>query len=159
MRRDEWEILIFKKYWKIKAPQKILAFSWKVLKNRISTKRNLNIRRVLGASQDLSCVFYNGEIEDTRHLFLQCERAHKVWMKVYDWLGLEVVLLSRLTDLYIQHTGHFGSKKGRKRGVVVWHVVVWSLWVERNDIIFNHGHENLGSLLELIKCQSWSWLR
>lgn len=94
------------------------------MKNKIPTKSNLNSRRVLGVSQDLSCVFCNGDIEDTRHLFLLCERAYKIWMKVYDWLGLEVVLPSRLVDLYIQHMGLSGSKKRRKRGVVVWHVAV-----------------------------------
>lgn len=99
----EWETWIFKKNWKIKAPQMVLAFSWKVLKNRIPTKINLNRRRALGNSRNLSCAFFNGEDEIVEHLFITCRSVYKVWMNVFDWLGLEVALPSGITELYLQY--------------------------------------------------------
>lgn len=156
--REVWETSLFKSFWKVKAPQKVLAFSWKEIKNRIPTKESLNKMRVLGNSKNLFCVFCNGEIENTDHIFIQCKVAYKVWMKVYGWIGLVVILPSKMSELYLQHMGSFGKKYVRKRELGVWHAVVWSLWLERNDIIFKNGEFQMGRVIEMIKFRSWSWM-
>lgn len=48
--------------------------------------------------------------------------------------------------------------KMKKRGLVLWHSVVWTLWLERNVILFNNGKFDVGRIVELIKIRSWSGL-
>lgn len=36
-----WEPHFFKHFWKIKAPPKVITISWKVLRDKIPSKRNL----------------------------------------------------------------------------------------------------------------------
>lgn len=115
------------------------------MKNRIPTKINLNRRRVLEIHRTYCVFFVMGS--NGGHLFTICGCAYNVWMKVLDWLCLEVVLPPTIPELYVQCMGVFGKKETRKRGLVVWHAMVWTLWLKRNDIIFNNGELEMDSLL------------
>lgn len=77
------------------------------------------------------------------------------WWKVICWF--EVILPSCIEALYVIHKRLFIGKKGRIRGLVAWHVVVWSLWLERNAVIFQNAKFDLLRIVDLIKCR-WSWL-
>lgn len=133
--RGEVDTSIFQQFWKTKAPPKVLAFSWKVLRGRVPTRQNLLRRLVLGMSQDLSCALCEEEMESLNHLFVHCRSVLRVWSKVYQWLGLDVVILPDIVELYLLHKGMFVGRKRRKRGLLVWHNVVWSIWLERNEVI------------------------
>lgn len=152
------EAVILKHFWKIKAPPKVLAFSWRVMKYRIPTKSNLQKRNIILDHELVRCGLCEVGVESVDHLFIQCNFAYSVWMEFYGWLGLSVLLPDTINDLYIQHKGLFRGKKVRKRGLVLWHTVVWTLWLERNTIIFNNGKFEMGRIMELIKSRSWAWL-
>lgn len=79
-------------------------------------------------------------------------------MEVYEWMGIVVTLSETVGVLYIQHKGLFVGKKVKRRGLVLWHTLVWTLWLERNAILFNIGKFDVGRILELIKGRSWPWL-
>lgn len=143
--------MIFKHFWKIKDPKKVLAFTWKVLQDKIPTKMNLFKRMVMRDPQELACGFCNQEMESGNNLFIHCDRAYKTWMKVYDWLGFEVVLPYSTEELYMQHMGLFGGMKRKKRGMVVWHSLIWSIWLDRNALIFKNEQFKMGRLIESIK--------
>jgi hypothetical protein len=65
--------------WKSPAPLKVLAFSWTLLLDRIPTRSNLALRRVLVGWEDACvCVFCGRMEETTRHLFLHGEVVSKV---------------------------------------------------------------------------------
>lgn len=133
-------------------------FAWQAIWDRIPTRLNLFKRHVLNVQQDLRCVFGSGGLESTNHLFLNCPRVGFVWMKVYGWLGFDVVLPFELEAAYLFHKGLFHGKKGRKRGVVVWLSVLWMVWLERNAVLFSNAQVDVIRILDLIKCRSWSWL-
>lgn len=38
-----------------------------------------------------------------------------------------------------------------------WHAIVWSIWLLRNDVIFNNGNIDYMSCFELIRHRAWSW--
>lgn len=63
---------VFSRIWKSVAPSKVVAFSWKLLHNRIPTKVNLSHWQVLSLEISLNCVMCEGELETANHLMLHC---------------------------------------------------------------------------------------
>lgn len=94
----------------------MLAFSWQAIRDRITTKMNLFHRKVLGAQQDLGCVFCNRGMETTDHLFLNCNISNMVWRKVLGWFGIHVALPATFEEMYWLHKGLFVGKKVKEKG-------------------------------------------
>uniref|UniRef100_A0A2N9I5R3 Reverse transcriptase zinc-binding domain-containing protein n=1 Tax=Fagus sylvatica TaxID=28930 RepID=A0A2N9I5R3_FAGSY len=69
-------LTMWKHLWKIKLPQKILTFTWKILNHALPVKVELN-RRGVHCNRD--CLMCNNAIETQDHLFLHCELARAVW--------------------------------------------------------------------------------
>ena len=63
---------VFEGIWKSKAPLKVVAFSWKLLLDRIPTRSNLARRNCLPSEVPNVCVLCSGSEEMTNHLFLHC---------------------------------------------------------------------------------------
>jgi len=84
----EQEKRVLSRLWKSPAPSKVVAFSWKLLLNRVPTRDNLRLRKVLLAEVPNSCVLCDREVESALHLFLHCDIAREVWLAVMRWLGV-----------------------------------------------------------------------
>ncbi|XP_057451471.1 uncharacterized protein LOC130743298 isoform X10 [Lotus japonicus] len=41
----------------------------------------------------------------------------------------------------------------------IWVAAVWSLWLQRNDRIFNGGQQGVSETLELVKWRAWQWIK
>jgi hypothetical protein len=86
--------------WSSSAPSKVIAFSWQLLYDRISTRSNLEIRGIIGPELPWECVGCVGKKETSCHLFLHCPCVMKVWQEIFRWLGVEIVIPSSLTILF-----------------------------------------------------------
>jgi len=127
--RLPWSIgWFFSRIWKCVAPSKVVAFSWKLLHNRIPTKVNLSYRNVLSPEIPLNCVMCDGVIESANHLMLHCAFAMKVWDGVMRWLGFSKVIPPDIFFLWECWDGVSNNKKIRKGLRMIWHAVVWTLW-------------------------------
>lgn len=60
---------ILNKVWKIRAPYKVCAFSWQLLVDRVSTRKNLFSRRVITDVAATVCILYQNAFESSLHLF------------------------------------------------------------------------------------------
>lgn len=60
---------VFGGIWKSPAPSKVIAFSWMALLDRIPTRSNLLLRRVLTQEDSMVCVMCGLREETTTHLF------------------------------------------------------------------------------------------
>jgi hypothetical protein len=65
----EEEGRVFGQIWESPAPSKVVAFSWKVILNRIPTRINLARRNVLPENGSLNCVLCDLVGESESHLF------------------------------------------------------------------------------------------
>ena len=148
---------VFSKIWKCWEPSKVMAFSWKLLLNRIPTKVNLSLRQVLIPDIPLDCVMCLGELESANHLFLHCGFAMKVWNSIMRWLGLNFMIPPNLFILWENWEGVSVVKKMRNGFRSIWHAVVWCIWLVRNDCIFNNKIGEEEALVEDIKVLSWRW--
>ena len=90
--------------WKIKTPQKICNFVWKLLQGGLPTRQLLRNRGII----DIGLYpFYNCEKESTTHLFLLFPFARACWhgsplaIHNYDLIGISVQ--QWLRELIVSH--------------------------------------------------------
>lgn len=62
--------------WKIRAPPKVVIFSWLVLMNVILMWNNLQMRGWSGPS---TCMLCSRENKNIKHMFITCRYAQKTW--------------------------------------------------------------------------------
>jgi len=82
---------VFQSMWKNMAPLKVVAFSWKLLLDRIPTRSNLAKRNIIPTDNPTVCVFCDGTEETTTNLFLHCHVVRAIWVIIMRWLGFVLV--------------------------------------------------------------------
>lgn len=101
--------------------------------NHILTKDNLLKK---GWTGDPKCVFFS-KVETVDHLFVRCPFAFSIWR----WIALHNGFLFDVN--YIQELWKMGScitSKDDNLVEIIYGVVIWNIWLERNRIIFKDGH-------------------
>ena len=68
---------IWQNLWRLKLPNKLLTFTWKLLHQALPVKTELNHR---GIHCDATCILCTTHEETLNHLFLQCTFARAVWL-------------------------------------------------------------------------------
>lgn len=127
---------MFVKMWKSRAPSKVVAFAWRALLNRVPTKLNLALRKVLGPEDSKLCVLCNRLDESSTRLFLHCEVASLVWSKLMWWLENFFIIPPNLFVHRECWNGGVRIKNVKKGLNLIWHATIWVLWKTRNDKIF-----------------------
>lgn len=115
---------------------KVATFCWKAILSRIPTKLNLVHRGVVDIGYNVLCPFCNYVPKSTLHLLMSCNLSHYVWMHIYNWMGLVVVLPIDLREHFSQHAGLVTNSISKKHWRLLWFSTIWSMWLQRNDIVF-----------------------
>ncbi|KAK2449160.1 nucleoside diphosphate kinase [Trifolium repens] len=50
-----------------------------------------------------------------------------------------------------------GRKQKRKGLVLIWNAVIWSIWLRRNNIVFENGVTDVNEIVADVKLISWKW--
>ena len=143
--------------WKLKVPQKIKLFLWKVHLGILPTKSLLASRGVI-SSDNVACSLCRMERETDVHLLLECELSRQVWNNISAWWFLNSLLpkefsLKRLWD----QSKKFSTKKARQVWKIVVRASLWILWLARNKENFNQVKTDVQSLVATIKQQAKEW--
>jgi hypothetical protein len=94
---------------------------------------NLRKRRI--CIVDWCCLCKSsGEWPD--HLLLHCPFAQAIWSLVFCLFGISWVMPARVIDLLTSWMGGFGKSRLAFVWGVVPHCVMWLLWRERNNRVF-----------------------
>lgn len=127
--------------WKVKAPHKIQIFLWKLESHMLPTREILHNR----ISYDISpeCPKCRGVIESSYHIFWGSIEARSIWNMVANWWSLNQSQRSKLgnnlRETLLLFKGKFLS--------TIWMTsvasVLWSLWLRRNNLVFNSHYELL----------------
>lgn len=88
---------------------------------------------------------------DLNHLLVHCLFTRSVWNKVLDELGLQWVTPPSTSDLLMINLGGRINKNGGGLWGVIVPVVFWSIWLERNNRIFEQSTESLTEVWDRIK--------
>ena len=138
----------------MKIPLKIKIFSWYARRGVILTKDNLVKRNWKGS---IKCVFCLHD-ETIKHLFFECKIAHSIWSTIQ----IASNLYPPKSVVNIFGNWLYGIDHKYRTIIRVGAIaVIWSLWLCRNDKIFNDKN---ASLLQVIyRCtsllRSWSMLQ
>ena len=122
---SEDEKYVFRNIWKAGVPSKMTALVWKALLDRIPTRVNLEIRRCLPPDIGSNCVWCGLKPESTSHIFLHCDMARKIWMKLMDWLDLNFLMPPNLFIHWECWSGGSMHKKVRKGLRMIWQAAIW----------------------------------
>jgi hypothetical protein len=140
-------------------PLKVNLFVWRLFKNRLPTKDNLYRRNAIGESQ-LMCAALCGDIEDRDHLFFRCDVYGRIWLLVSNWLGIDSVFNGNISTHSAQFRGIGGfSNNSRIAFTIIWIAVLFVVWKDRNNRIFNNKFDQLAALAEKVKLQTYWWLK
>jgi hypothetical protein len=148
---------VLKGIWDSLAPLKVVIFSWKLVLQRLPTRRNLVVRGLLDGSANPGYVWCPLVVETESHLFFTCPVAVEVWTSVMAWLGLVTPAPGNAIHSFDSFGVPFRTKTRIKGLNLIWQTVVWSIWLARNSLIFEgvkmEGHE----IVDAIKHRSLQW--
>jgi hypothetical protein len=105
-------------------------------------------------------VFGCGSSESAEHLFLHCTMAGNLWALICNWLGIYFVHPGELRQHCFQFTKMAGMPFCTQLYFrVIWFATVWVIWKERNNRVFQNTVSDPSTLLEIVKRNSYIWLR
>lgn len=110
------------------APAKMIVFSWKILLDRFTSRENMLKKKVIFDLIDI--------VKTIFHVFTTYILVSSVWYKICKWLEWQITL-SRNPNFIFESFLSLGDRvKSRDCFTMIWHVMVWTLWKPRNNIIF-----------------------
>ena len=156
-----WKLHLSHKYTVQSAYSYLTAVNTNItnITNILATKDNLRKRNVLDVSL-VSCAASCGELEDKDHLFFKCDHYGRLWLLISQWLGIDRVFHGELNTHSNQFCALGGfSKYPRTTFTVIWISVLFVIWKDRNNRIFNNQFVQIAELLEKVKHQTYWWLK
>jgi hypothetical protein len=80
-----------------------------------------------------------------------------LWSKILGWLGFQCATGSTLEGWFLQFRDLLFGKGMKRKGMVIWHATVWSIWLCRNAAIFKEEEVNINHTADLVEIRSWNW--
>jgi hypothetical protein len=96
-------------------------------------------------------------VQISNHLLLHCDFALGVWYAVSIWLGLTSVNPPNLFILSPLWSVLVTQNQRNKSLMLIWHVVLWSIWKAWNDSIFSNKAVTVVEAVDNIKVTTWRW--
>ena len=143
--------------WKLKIPAKVSFFAWRLIRDRLPTKSNLRRRQV--ELEDSMCPFCRNKEEDASHIFFDCSTTQPLWWESQSWvqtLGVHHIIPRQH---YMQHVNGRPGSKRYNRWKSWWIALTWSIWQQRNKVIFLNEPFNGAKLPEDAVFLLWTWHR
>ncbi|GKV46811.1 hypothetical protein SLEP1_g53774 [Rubroshorea leprosula] len=142
----------FKRICNHNIPSKIAAFNWRVVLDKIPTKKNLLKRGIDSVMDDVKCRLCEEEDEDSAHLFLRCKVVKWIWKECAKWWGISIRMETDCWTTF-DHLEAWTNDKRLKNGWdCIWSAVIWSIWLLRNRKIFQGQETNMDWLCNPIAC-------
>jgi len=143
-----------KNIWKMKVPLKLKNFTWYLRKGVLLTKDNLAKRNWHGG---LQCCFCHQD-ETIKHMFFQCKFARSIWSVIQ--VASNLYPSRNVANIFSNWLRGI-DRKYRMLIRVGAIAVIWSLWLCRNDLVFNG--KSSSPLQVIYRCthllRSWSSLQ
>jgi hypothetical protein len=123
---------------------KCKLFAWLIFQNRVWTSDRLARR---DWDHCPSCPPCRQTMETAHHLLASCRYTHRTWVLVAEWAGLTelrpaVWPASRSPRRWWKNLSHLPDvpRKGVRSLILL---VIWEVWKERNDRVFNRRERSL----------------
>ncbi|MCI22238.1 F-box family protein, partial [Trifolium medium] len=148
---------VFNYIWKSSAPSKVCAFTWQAILDKIPSRINLSRHGVIKPPESKVCVLCRRVDESSHHLLLHCNFASGVWYAIFNWLGVVYISPPNLSITFASMAGMGDSKRRKKGLLLLWQVVLWSIWRACNDRLFNNIEASVNEVVDSVKHLAWKW--
>lgn len=155
--RDSSQEECFEKLWRIKVPARFLVFAWRLLRDRLPTRKNLQRRQI--QLTDSLCPLCRTQQEDASHLFFHCSKLQPIWWETMSWLQVKGAFPLSPKQHFLHHLGVQPTGVRNNRWHCWWLALTWSIWKLRNSIVFSNANFDANKLFEEAIFLLWSWLR
>jgi len=147
----------FEELWKLKVPNKISAFAWRLLRDKLPTRANLRRRQI--ELEDTTCPLCRRVEETAGHLFFNCSKVLPVWWESLYWVSIVGVFLHNPKQHFLQHVLGMPGGLQANRWKWWWMALTWTIWRHRNNIIFSYDTFDANKVLDDAVFLLWTWLR
>ncbi|XP_063935611.1 uncharacterized protein LOC135147087 [Daucus carota subsp. sativus] len=140
--------------WSLKVPPKIRIFLWKVRWGILPSKQLLHSRL---AEVSPCCDKCESIVESQNHILWECKIARWVWDFIANWWSLKSQFL-RLTSFSLENILSLHRTSVTSK---IWHLIVaaslWTIWLARNESIFQSSVPRKSVLLNLVFTRINKW--
>ncbi|TYK29578.1 LINE-1 retrotransposable element ORF2 protein [Cucumis melo var. makuwa] len=144
---------LYKTLWKVEFPKKCKFFIWTLIHGCINTADRLQKRLPNWALSPNWCYMCNKSQEDINHLFIHCPYSQQLWSKAKALLKWNRTptdvqsLVQNICSLNIRN----------QKGLITFNtsaILLWKIWLERNNRIFKQQGKDSQDLWEDILAQT-----
>lgn len=135
-------------------PPKVCFFVWTLLRGRVLTVDKLQKRGMLVVNRCCLCKICD---ESRTHLFSSCILSKKIWAYFWESFGLVFYCDMGFEDLLSTPPPHSASRIGKFYWELLFHAIVWSIWLERNSRCFQGIEKRETQIISSVKELIWSW--
>lgn len=142
---------VFKLIWEKDYPKKLAAFARKALHGKFATKSNLASRGIQSQGNSTFCSLSASSRpfeEFVNHLLFTYNFASALWKNCDYWWNIATA-----------RSNIAASLRGKRLWLLIWMTVIWSIWIERNNVIFRGISPNIERVADLVKLRSWFWAK
>lgn len=153
------EVVSWSFIWKLRVPHKIKVFLWKVHLDIIPTRFFLLKRGIIPLGME-QCALCSLMIENIDHLFYQCSYSRMLWLEIFAWWNLFPMQYGpvHLTNLW-EASNMFSSKSLRSAWKIVVSAIMWTIWLIRNQQIFDPKNTSKTNLLGIAQMHALEWCK
>ncbi|XP_038704727.1 uncharacterized protein LOC120000673 [Tripterygium wilfordii] len=143
--------------WNGYCPPKVEFFVWTLLQKKINTRDKLTHLRIIQPADNI-CPFCSTEPESVNHVFLQCVVPKSMWYQFVSWWGLDWCPNGDISAFFQQWKGLVRGGLQEKLWTILFFVIVWSIWRERNETIFRGKSVEWNNVYLIIFVRLHHWL-
>lgn len=149
---------IIRGIWRGLVPHRVEVFVWLSILGKINSRSKLASIGVIPPDQDI-CGLCQHHSETSSHLFLHCSWAWALWTWWLKLWNLSWVPPSSLKEMF--HQWHYigGTRFFKKIWYASFFIIIWTLWKERNERIFNDSSSSSNNLQNLVLLRLSWWLK
>lgn len=138
-------------------PPKLSLFLWQAVYNKIAVKSNL-VERGMTLENEGRCSLCGLVVESVTHLLLACEKTYPLWYGVLHREGVTWCCPRTVIDL-LDEWPELRAKSDTGLWDLIPYSLCWSIWLGRNDLIFQDKEFNLEQIWDLhISRIAW-WIK
>ncbi|KAE8661235.1 hypothetical protein F3Y22_tig00116937pilonHSYRG00269 [Hibiscus syriacus] len=149
----------FDKVWKLKVPLEVRNFLWMLMIYRIPRKEFLLSRDMGLEGLDCHCCWCESGVEEVNHLFVNCSVMVKFWKEVVVWRRIDWMSCRSVLDLISFSFSVNLNAKLKSIWLVSMAAAAWSIWLNRNEIVFNGKRFVFNDLIFFSKLRALVWLK
>ncbi|XVE48705.1 hypothetical protein DITRI_Ditri01bG0023600 [Diplodiscus trichospermus] len=124
----------------------------------VAVKANLVSRGLINLN-DALCSYCIAEIETCEHLFISCSFVWKIWSHWIALWGLDWAMPRDFKSLFMAWNDALTMKSCDKVWKLALFAIIWTVWMTRNDLVFNNRQADLEQTIDLSKLRLAHWVK